>query len=81
MSESLSGARVNGCAPGMRDSAPEYESYFIEYAMQKEMINRNRCPASRRLLSQTAHLDFNFSNSNHSKVGPRPGDLPGGSRL
>jgi len=54
-----------------RDSASEYESYFIEYAMQKEMINRNRCPASRRLLSQAAQLDFNFSNSNHSKVGPR----------
>jgi len=52
-----------------RDNA-EYESYFIEYAMQKEMINRNRCPASRRLLSQAAHLDYNFSNSNHLKVGP-----------
>jgi len=51
------------------DNASEYESYFIEYAMQKEMINRNRCPASRRLLSQAAHLDFNFPNSNHSKVG------------
>ncbi|CAL1683952.1 unnamed protein product [Lasius platythorax] len=48
-----------------RDSNAEYESYFIEYAMQKEMINRNRCPASRRLLSQAAHLDYNFSNSNH----------------
>lgn len=53
-----------------RDSAPD-ESYFIEYAMQKEMINRNRCSASRRLLSQSAQLDFNFSNSNHSKVGHR----------
>lgn len=47
----------------------EYESYFIEYAMQKEMINRNRCPASRRLLSQVAQLDYNVSNSNHLKVG------------
>ncbi|XP_011872716.1 PREDICTED: uncharacterized protein LOC105564716 [Vollenhovia emeryi] len=56
-----------------RDSAPEYESYFVEYAMQKEMINRNRCSASRRLLSQTAHLDFNFSNSNHSKDSPCAG--------
>lgn len=51
------------------DNGAEYESYFIEYAMQKEMINRNRCPASRRLLSQAAHLDYNFSNSNHLKVG------------
>ncbi|XP_015602222.1 uncharacterized protein LOC107271116 isoform X2 [Cephus cinctus] len=42
------------------------ESYFMEYAIQKEIINRNRCPASRRLLSQTAHLaDFNVANSNH----------------
>ncbi|TGZ46485.1 Uncharacterized protein DBV15_10158 [Temnothorax longispinosus] len=56
-----------------RDSASEFESYFIEYAMQKEMINRNRCPASRRLLSQAAHLDFNFSNSNHSKDSPCAG--------
>ncbi|KAL0130795.1 hypothetical protein PUN28_002419 [Cardiocondyla obscurior] len=56
-----------------RDNAPEYESYFIEYAMQKEAINRNRCPASRRLLSQAAHLDFNFSNSNHSKDSPCAG--------
>ncbi|KYQ60558.1 Golgi-associated plant pathogenesis-related protein 1, partial [Trachymyrmex zeteki] len=55
------------------DSAPDYESYFIEYAMQKEMINRNRCPASRRLLSQAAHLDFNFPNSNHSKDSPCAG--------
>lgn len=59
------------------DSAPDYESYFIEYAMQKEMINRNRCPASRRLLSQAAHLDFNFPNSNHSKVGLPWTGLPG----
>ncbi|KAL6265144.1 hypothetical protein P5V15_005232 [Pogonomyrmex californicus] len=56
-----------------RDNASEYESYFIEYAMQKEMINRNRCPASRRLLSQAAQLDFNFSNSNHSKDSPCAG--------
>ncbi|XP_018336979.1 PREDICTED: uncharacterized protein LOC108745354 [Trachymyrmex septentrionalis] len=55
------------------DNASEYESYFIEYAMQKEMINRNRCPASRRLLSQAAHLDFNFPNSNHSKDSPCAG--------
>ncbi|XP_017789471.1 PREDICTED: uncharacterized protein LOC108571841 [Habropoda laboriosa] len=44
------------------------ESYFVEYAVQKEIINRNRCPASRRLLSQTAHLaDFNLANGNHQK--------------
>lgn len=30
------------------------ESYFIEYAIQKEIINRNRCPPGRRLLSQVA---------------------------
>ncbi|XP_070157479.1 uncharacterized protein [Polyergus mexicanus] len=55
-----------------RDNA-EYESYFIEYAIQKEMINRNRCPASRRLLSQAANLDYNFSNSNHLKDSPCAG--------
>ncbi|XP_011145536.1 probable pathogenesis-related protein CaO19.6200 [Harpegnathos saltator] len=55
-----------------RDNA-EYESYFIKYAMQKEMINRNRCSASRRLLSQAAHLDFNFPNSNHVKESPCAG--------
>ncbi|XP_076161033.1 uncharacterized protein LOC143143546 isoform X2 [Ptiloglossa arizonensis] len=53
-----------------RDNA-EVESYFIEYAIQKEMINRNRCPASRRLLSQTAHLaDFNLANGNNQKDSP-----------
>ncbi|XP_012220589.1 uncharacterized protein [Linepithema humile] len=55
------------------DSGAEYESYFVEYAMQKEMINRNRCPASRRLLSQAAHLEHNFSNSNHLKDSPCAG--------
>lgn len=51
-----------------RDNA-ELESYFIEYAIQKETINRNRCPASRRLLSQIAQKEQNFSNSNNVKVG------------
>ncbi|XP_043253792.1 uncharacterized protein LOC122398190 [Colletes gigas] len=56
--------------PSHRDNA-EVESYFIEYAIQKEMINRNRCPASRRLLSQTAHLaDFNLANGNNQKDSP-----------
>lgn len=51
-------------SPSHRDNM-EIESYFIGYAIQKEMINRNRCPASRRLLSQTAHLaDFNLANGN-----------------
>ena len=55
-------------SPSHRDNM-EIESYFIEYAIQKEMINRNRCPASRRLLSQTAHLaDFSLANGNHQKV-------------
>lgn len=55
-------------SPSHRDNV-EIESYFIQYAIQKEMINRNRCSASRRLLSQTAHLaDFNFANGNHQKV-------------
>lgn len=55
-------------SPSHRDNI-EIESYFIEYAIQKEMINRNRCPASRRLLSQTAHLaDFTFTNGNNQKV-------------
>ncbi|KAK1119368.1 hypothetical protein K0M31_013202 [Melipona bicolor] len=54
-------------SPSHRDNV-EIESYFVEYAIQKEMINRNRCPASRRLLSQTAHLtDFNLANGNHQK--------------
>ncbi|XP_053988895.1 uncharacterized protein LOC128881646 [Hylaeus volcanicus] len=56
--------------PSYRDNA-EMESYFIEYAIQKEIINRNRCPASRRLLSQTAHLaDFNVTNGNQQKDSP-----------
>ena len=43
----------------------ETESYFIEYAIQKEIINRNRTSTSRRLLSQSSHLtDHNSSNSN-----------------
>lgn len=51
-------------SPSHRDNM-EIESYFIGYAIQKEIINRNRCPASRRLLSQTAHLvDFNLTNGN-----------------
>lgn len=55
-------------SPSNRDNM-EIESYFIEYAIQKEIINRNRCPASRRLLSQTAHLaDFNLTNGNYQKV-------------
>lgn len=55
-------------SPSHRDNI-EIESYFIEYAIQKEMINRNRCPASRRLLSQTAHLaDFTLTNGNNQKV-------------
>ncbi|OAD57066.1 Golgi-associated plant pathogenesis-related protein 1 [Eufriesea mexicana] len=54
-------------SPSNRDNM-EIESYFIEYAIQKEIINRNRCPASRRLLSQTAHLaDFNLTNGNYQK--------------
>ncbi|XP_043276133.1 uncharacterized protein [Venturia canescens] len=41
------------------------ESYFIDYAIQKEIINRNRCTASRRLLSQVANYpEFNVTNSN-----------------
>lgn len=71
---------VNNCAfdtaeettellsPSHRDNM-QMESYFIEYAIQKEMINRNRCTASRRLLGQTAHsTDFNLVNANHQKV-------------
>ncbi|KZC13347.1 PREDICTED: uncharacterized protein LOC107191389 [Dufourea novaeangliae] len=57
--------------PSSHHDDTEVESYFIEYAIQKEMINRNRCPASRRLLSQSAHLaDFNFINGNHQKDSP-----------
>ncbi|XP_046144286.1 uncharacterized protein LOC114877562 isoform X3 [Osmia bicornis bicornis] len=57
-------------SPSHRDNV-EIESYFIQYAIQKEMINRNRCTASRRLLSQTAHLaDFNLANGNHQKDTP-----------
>lgn len=56
------------------DTAADIESYFIEYAMQKEMINRNRCPASRRLLSQSARLvDFNPANGNQQKDSPCAG--------
>ncbi|XP_003695701.1 uncharacterized protein LOC100864764 [Apis florea] len=56
-------------SPSHRDNM-EIESYFIGYAIQKEMINRNRCPASRRLLSQTAHLaDFNLANGNQKDIG------------
>lgn len=55
-------------SPSHRDNM-EIESYFIGYAIQKEIINRNRCPASRRLLSQTAHLaDFNLTNGNQKVV-------------
>lgn len=57
-------------APSRHDNM-EVESYFIEYAVQKEMINRNRCPAGRRLLGQTAvHLaDFDLAiDGNHRKV-------------
>ncbi|XP_017880973.1 repressed by EFG1 protein 1-like [Ceratina calcarata] len=51
--------------PSSQRDNTEVESYFIDYAIQKEIINRNRCPASRRLLSQTAHLaDYNFANGN-----------------
>ncbi|XP_012287190.2 repressed by EFG1 protein 1 [Orussus abietinus] len=56
--------------PSRRD---DNESYFIEYAIQKEIINRNRCSASRRLLlSQTAAqlADYNLANSNHQKDSP-----------
>ncbi|XP_012152172.2 iron-sulfur cluster transfer protein NUBPL isoform X1 [Megachile rotundata] len=56
-------------SPSHRDNL-QIESYFIRYAIQKEMINRNRCSASRRLLGQTAasHLtDFNLLNGNHQK--------------
>ncbi|XP_008551327.1 uncharacterized protein LOC103573858 [Microplitis demolitor] len=38
------------------------ESYFTEYATQKEIINRNRLP-SRRLLSQAALLESNVMNN------------------
>ncbi|XP_076673952.1 uncharacterized protein LOC143372035 isoform X1 [Andrena cerasifolii] len=56
--------------PSHRDNM-QVESYFIEYAIQKEMINRNRCTASRRLLGQTAHsTDFNLVNANHQKDSP-----------
>lgn len=41
------------------------ESYFIEYAIQKEIINRNRCTASRRLLGQNPYPDHTVNNSNH----------------
>lgn len=47
------------------------ESYFIEYAIQKEIINRNRIVASRRLLSQAGvvqQADGNSTNSNLPKV-------------
>lgn len=55
-------------SPSHRDNV-EIESYFVEYAVQKETINRNRCPASRRLLGQTARLaDFNPANGNRQKV-------------
>ncbi|XP_076292848.1 uncharacterized protein LOC143215031 isoform X1 [Lasioglossum baleicum] len=51
--------------PSSQNDNVEIESYFIDYAIQKEIINRNRCPASRRLLSQSAHLaDFNLANGN-----------------
>ena len=53
------------------DDDNDDESYFIDYAIQKEIINRNRSTASRRLLSHVANYpDFNVSNSNqHQKVG------------
>lgn len=52
------------------------ESYFIDYAIQKEIINRNRCTASRRLLSHVANYpELSVTNSNqqnfHQKVGKR----------
>ncbi|XP_063984400.1 uncharacterized protein LOC135166244 [Diachasmimorpha longicaudata] len=40
------------------------ESYFVDYAIQKEFINRNRISTSRRLLSQAACTDNNLANSN-----------------
>lgn len=42
------------------------ESYFIEYAMQKEIINRNRVVTSRRLLSQSGaqNPEGNSTNTN-----------------
>lgn len=39
----------------------EVESYFVEYAIQKEIINRNRLPASRRLLGQAVDNNLNSS--------------------
>lgn len=46
----------------------EIESYFIEYAIQKEIINRNRSSSSRRLLSQAAHLTDHSSSNSNQKV-------------
>lgn len=44
------------------------ESYFVEYAIQKEIINRNRCPPSRRLLSQVAfHPETNATNNSSNQ--------------
>ncbi|XP_034944935.1 uncharacterized protein [Chelonus insularis] len=51
-------------------SQDDDESYFVEYAIQKAIINRNRWPASRRLLSQVAFTDT--ANSNHQP----PKDFP-----
>ncbi|XP_046472413.1 uncharacterized protein [Neodiprion pinetum] len=48
------------------------ESYFIEYAIQKEIINRNRCTASRRLLGQTGYLDLSVNNTNHQSKKESP---------
>ncbi|CAL7948145.1 unnamed protein product [Xylocopa violacea] len=54
--------------PSSRPDDPRLETYFIEYAIQKQMINRDRCPASRRLLAQNARFpDFNLANGNHQK--------------
>lgn len=46
----------------------EIESYFIEYAIQKEIINRNRTSASRRLLNQAAFQAEQSSSNTNQKV-------------
>ncbi|XP_043475412.1 repressed by EFG1 protein 1-like [Leptopilina heterotoma] len=51
----------------------EIESYFIEYAIQKEIINRNRTSASRRLLNQAALQGEQSSSNTNQKEDPCAG--------